>query len=336
MTVDEVPDVGISADDTEAAYRSRVVELSEASVTRRFNPYVDIDWDAPDMTVVPNDPSWILPDTSLPMGHHPWYVSLPDDRKAQIGMWLHINTLRRQRQLELLLVNGLAERQFALPDGSPEIRYMTHEMAEECGHTLMFQEICKRTGLHVPGAGRLVWLLFLFSPIIAAIMPLTFLLSVLAAEEIVDYYQRSVLRAGAEAGRIPPMLDRCFSAHIAEEARHMSFASDYVRQRVPSLSRIGRLWLSVTAAYVSRVEADIQLFTPKQFFRDCGVPREIERDFRLRSPYIKAERRRALGSMRHLVAELGLMNPVGKLAWRLYGVSGPPTRHRLEPKRKAV
>lgn len=39
-------------------------DLSAASVHRNFDPYVDIDWDAPHMAITENDPRWSSPTRS--------------------------------------------------------------------------------------------------------------------------------------------------------------------------------------------------------------------------------------------------------------------------------
>jgi hypothetical protein len=72
------------SDDT--AYVDMLTTLSEGSVRRNFNPYTDIDWEAPEFAVIPHDTRWILPATD-PFGRHPWYKALPVERQIEIGMW---------------------------------------------------------------------------------------------------------------------------------------------------------------------------------------------------------------------------------------------------------
>ncbi|MDT5410451.1 MAG: hypothetical protein QOG14_2671, partial [Mycobacterium sp.] len=70
-------------------YAATLTSLSEASV-RHFNPYTDVDWQAPVFTVTKNDPRWVL-STSDPLGSHPWYQSQPLDKRVAIGMWRQAN-----------------------------------------------------------------------------------------------------------------------------------------------------------------------------------------------------------------------------------------------------
>ena len=58
---------------TENNYAQILDDLSAASVHRNFDPYIDIDWDAPHMAVTENDPRWILSYEVDPIGRHPWY-----------------------------------------------------------------------------------------------------------------------------------------------------------------------------------------------------------------------------------------------------------------------
>lgn len=51
-------------------YREVLQGLSEGSVNKHFDPYVDIDWDSPDYGIDRNDRRWILPEAD-PLGRHP-------------------------------------------------------------------------------------------------------------------------------------------------------------------------------------------------------------------------------------------------------------------------
>jgi heat shock protein HspQ len=63
-----------------------LLALAEASVHRHFEPYVDIAWDDPEFAVTEDDRRWILSESTDPLGRHPWYLALPEDKKIAIGM----------------------------------------------------------------------------------------------------------------------------------------------------------------------------------------------------------------------------------------------------------
>ena len=129
--------------------------LSEGSVRRNFNPYTDIDWDSPEFAVIDNDERWILPATD-PLGRHPWYRAQPLERQIEIGMWRQANVAKVGLQFESILIRGLMNYAFWVPNGSPEYRYCLHESVEECNHTMMFQEMVNRIGADVPGMPRML------------------------------------------------------------------------------------------------------------------------------------------------------------------------------------
>ena len=101
---------------------------------------------------IPADPRWELgsdrPARRAPTGtaRQPAEIRAPHraarHRRANMKTGL---------QFESVLKRGLLEYAFRLPNGSPEFRYVYHEVIEEAQHSLMFQEFVNRTGLDIPG-----------------------------------------------------------------------------------------------------------------------------------------------------------------------------------------
>jgi hypothetical protein len=54
-------------------------------------------------------------------------------------------------EFESVLKRGLLEYAAKLPSGSPEFRYVYHEVIEEAQHSLMFHEFVNRTGFDIKG-----------------------------------------------------------------------------------------------------------------------------------------------------------------------------------------
>ena len=160
-------------DDTD--YVDTLTTLSEGSVRRNFNPYTDIDWDSPEFAVIPDDERWILPATD-PFGRHPWYQAQSRERQIEIGMWRQANVAKVGLHFESILIRGLMNYAFWVPNGSPEYRYCLHESVEECNHTLMFQEMVNRIGADVPGMPRMLKWLSQFIPLAAGPLPIVVLL----------------------------------------------------------------------------------------------------------------------------------------------------------------
>ena len=76
---------------------------------------------------------------------------------------------------------------FMLPNGSAEFRYCTHEVIEECNHTLMFQELVNRTGVDVPGFGPICAGRRRSSALAAGSSLPIFFMGVLGGEEPIDH-----------------------------------------------------------------------------------------------------------------------------------------------------
>ncbi len=212
------------------AYVDMLTTLSEGSVRRNFNPYTDIDWDSPEFAVIENDERWILPATD-PIGQHRWYQSQSIERQIEIGMWRQANVAKVGLHFESILIRGLMEYAFWTPNGSPEYRYCLHEAVEECNHTMMFQEMVNRIGADVPGMPRMLKWIQPAIPLVAGPLPIPFWFGILAGEEPIDHTQKNVLREGKT---LHPIMERVMAIHVAEEARHISFAHEYLRKRVPT------------------------------------------------------------------------------------------------------
>ena len=317
-------------DDT--AYVDMLTTLSEGSVRRNFNPYTDIDWDAPEFAVTSDDKRWILP-MSDPLGRHPWYREQPVGAQIAIGQWRQANVAKVGLQFESILIRGLMNYSFWVPNGSPEYRYCLHEAIEEGNHTLMFQEMVNRIGVDVPGMPRLLRWLSPLIPLVPGPLPIPFFFGVLAGEEPIDHTQKAVLREGGDGEALHPILERVMAIHVAEEARHISFAHEYLRKRVPRLRRGQRFWLSLHVPLIMRVLCQAILVPPRSFFREFGIPRDVRKELFFRSPESRKLLQDVFGDVRMLCYDTGMMSPPAKLVWRLCKIAGPPSRFRSEPQR---
>ncbi len=310
-------------------YVETLATLSEASVRRHFDPYTDIDWQAPEFVVTGNDPRWVLSLTD-PLGRHPWYRAQPPDKQIAMGMWRLANVAKVTLHFESILIRGLMQYTFWVPNGSPEYRYCLHESVEECNHTMMFQEMVNRIGLDVPGMPRWLRRLSPLLPIYAGPLPSTFFFGVLAGEVPIDHMQMNVLREG---NSVHPIMENVMAIHVAEEARHIAFAHEYLRRRVPQILPISRFFLSLYVPIIMRVLCQAAVVPPAIFFKEFGVPRSVRKELF----FDAADSRQALRDMfrdvRMLCHDVGLMNPVARLTWRLCKIDGRPSRYRGEPQR---
>ncbi|MEV7396596.1 diiron oxygenase [Aeromicrobium sp. NPDC092404] len=323
----ELPDIPV--DVTPEQYADILEGLSQASVDRHFDAFIDVPWDDPDFQVEPDDPRWVLPTDVDPLGAHPWYQAQPLARQIEIGQWRQANILKVGLQFENILIRGIMQYVFTLPNGSPEYRYLTHEATEECHHTQMFQETVNRIGADVPGMPwlmrRVAWLL----PLAGSTVPYGFFIGVLAGEEPIDHTQKGILRSGKD---LPPVLSRIMEIHVAEEARHISFAHHYIRRNAPRLGRAEKLLISLLFPVIMRVLCDVIMVPPKAFRKKFGIPRKVMKELYWKSPASRERLQELFGDVRMLADQAGLReNRLARWMWKLCRIDGRPSRYRSEP-----
>jgi hypothetical protein len=317
-------------DDVE--YVAMLSTLSEASVRHSFNPHTDIDWHAPEFAVTSDDPRWILPATDL-IGRHPWYLAQPQERQIAIGMWRQANVAKVGLQFESVLIRGLMNYSFWVPNGSPEYRYCLHVAVEESNHSMMFQQLVNQIGVDVPGMPRLLRWASPFAQLLAGALPNLFFFEVLAGEEPFDHIQKSILR-GPET--LHPLFQRVMAIHVAEEARHISFGHQYLRKRVPELPAWKRFLLSLWVPVIMRMLGGAIVKPPKAFWREFDIPRKVRKQLFFRSPESRQLLRDLFADVRMLCYDTGLMNRVARLMWRMGRIDGVPSRYHGEPRRRQV
>lgn len=313
-------------------YQETLHRLSEASVHQHFDAFTDIAWDDPAYAVDPRDERWILPQADV-LGRHPWYRSLPREEQARVGLYRQANICKVGLQFEQVLISGLMNYAFALPNGQAEFRYGTHEATEECHHTQMFQEFVNRSGQDVRGGSTLFRAVAPVLPLAARIVPVAFFWGVLAGEEPIDHMQKAVLRGGEG---MHPLLRRIMQIHVAEEARHIGFAHTYLTEHADRLSRRQRAMLSVAVPLVMRWLCDEILVPSARAQRDMGIPDEVMKELYWGSPEARKTLRDLFADVRMLAEQTGLMNPVSRRVWRARGIDGRPSRYRGEPSSAAA
>ncbi|ALU70429.1 AurF N-oxygenase family protein [Rhodococcus erythropolis] len=316
--------------EVEKPYRQVLQTLSEGSVARSFDPYLDIDWDSPEFAIDPHDPRWVLSSVSDPLGATQWYQDQSLERRIAMGMWRQANVTKVGSAFESILIRGMLQYIMALPNQSPEFRYCLHEMTEECNHIQMFQELVNRMDIDVPGMRPMFRRLSPIIGVLGAKFPVIFFIGILAGEEPIDHFQKDLIREGKDT---PPAMLRTMEIHIAEEARHISFAHEFLRNHVPRLSRSSRAITSVAFPGTMRWLAGEIMSPPKEFAEEFGIPDEVMKSAFWGSPHSRRILGNYFGEMRALADELGLMNPVSKRAWRKLRIDGDYARYRGEPKR---
>src|SRR5207249_2089311 len=112
--------------------------LSHQSVVKHFDAYADIDWDADEYRIDPEDPRWELGSDDV-LGATAWYRAQPQAARACLGLHLVATKMKIGTQFENVLQRGLREFAWTLPNGAPEFRYSYHEVIEEGQRSLSLQ-----------------------------------------------------------------------------------------------------------------------------------------------------------------------------------------------------
>ena len=319
-------DVEQTTDARTDAYQDLLARLSHQSVVKHFDAYGDVDWDAPEMAIDPDDPRWELP-ADDPLAETEWYRSQPAAVRTRVGLHRIAVNMKIGLQFESVLKRGLLEFASQLPNRSPEFRYAYHELIEEAQHSLMFQEFVNRTGLEVEGMPKLMQFGARRVVRLGRRFPELFFLFVLGGEDPIDFVQRQVLRSGRD---MPPILERIMRIHVTEEARHLSFARHYLKRKVPELSWVKRQVLAIETPFILGTMAAQMLYLPRQVVRTYGIPRDV-----VRTAYVNPRSgqyvRDSLRKVRELVVELGLVTPVSKLVWKGFHIWDETARAHAAP-----
>ena len=316
----------------EPSYQNLLDVLSEGSVRRRFDPYLDIAWDSPDMAIDLHDPRWVLSPVIDPLGATEWYQNQPLERQIEIGRWRTLNTVKVGAAFESILIRGLMAFIMKLPNNSPEFRYALHEMTEECNHIQMFQELVNRSGTDVPGMRKLFFKLSPYIGLVGQYSPTAFMAGILAGEEPIDHFQKGMIREGAN---LPPAVLRTMQIHIAEEARHISWANEFLKTHMPERSWRFKAFATVAFPLTLRWLAHEIMGSSKSFGKQFGIPEDVMRQAFWRSPQSRKIMASFFDETRALAEEIGLMNRVGRWMWKRCGIAGETARYRSAPNREA-
>ncbi|GAB2690066.1 AurF N-oxygenase family protein [Nocardia thraciensis] len=314
-------------------YREALATLSEGSVHRHFDPYLDIDWDSPELAIDPDDPRWVLDPEIDPLGATRWYRELPLEQQIEIGKWRIANVVKVGAAFESILIRGMMQYIMKLPNGSPEFRYCLHEMTEECNHIQMFQELVNRIGVDVPGMRPAFKLLSPLIGVAGGYFHVILFIGILGGEEPIDRYQKAVIRAEAN---MPPMVLRTMQIHVAEEARHISFAHEYLTAHLEKMGVPGKAVCALAFPLAMRWLAGEIMAPPRSFGRRFDIPREVVKEAFWRAPASRRILSSYFDDVRKLADDLGLLPAPARMLWRALNIDGPTSRYRSEPVRRAA
>ena len=235
-----------------------------ASSTGYRDPVAEVDWGSLD----PSRP-W-MPDEMVSLwGLAEWEALAPEQRR-RLSQYELIAFLELGLWLEGLFMQRLAGRVGRGAGGSSDdLAYQLHELREEAGHSLMFVELIRRSGLRALGGGirrpRLAGAFGRLAPFDST----GFWVAILIGEAVPDQISRALYRDE----RLPEAVRQVVGIHRQEEARHIAYARQRVGAGLGALSS-GRRWL--LGILVNRILGQFIgqcFYPPPAVYAAAGLPR---------------------------------------------------------------
>jgi hypothetical protein len=280
--------------------------LLKGSVKKSYAPIVDIDWDAP----LDPDKFFLPPQMCTLYGTERW-ESMTRQQQIELSRQELVNILSAGIWFENILNQALLREMMHHNPTAKATQYSLTELGDETRHMVMFGKAIDRIG-GVPVRPRL------HQRMIINTLPLAFRGTVLwgaalVGEEIFDALQRQIL----DDPDLQPIVQRLMRIHVTEEARHIQFARDGLRQAVPSMPWYRRVYL----ANLHGVGGPFYryLFTMPLVYRRVGLDGDETRRAARANPHFRAACRSAFAPLAAFFEDVGLMGRLGRRMWRRAG-----------------
>lgn len=214
-----------------------------------------------------------------------------------IGIWF-----------EMILQEMVIRDQYLGDYHSPEFQFALTEIADECRHSIMFSKASeKMVGKSYRPSTTVGRLGKVFKRTAKNEVAYA---GILVAEEVLDVFQRGCMRDD----RVLPFIRTVNEIHVLEEARHMKFAREEVREAVQGISRFRRefsaLYLSLGAVFI------VSSLIRPQAYADAGL--DVERAVREveNNEHFHSMIRSGCAHLMEFLDEVGLLTPAAVRNYR--------------------
>ena len=277
--------------------------LLGSSARMSYDPEIELDWDAPLV-----DGLWFMQPERMSLYGTPLWESLSSEQQVELSRHEIASIASVGLWFELILMQLVARELYDADPTSARTQYALTEVGDECRHSIMFGRAIARFGApaygvtpHVHRLGRG------FKALASGVSAYA---SILVAEEILDRWQRELMRDE----RVQPLVRMVSRVHVLEEARHMTFAREEVERMVPTLPRprlaLHRTLTAQTAFMIAR-----SLVNPRVYAAVGLDPREARRQA-LNNPHYQATMAWMGERVLAFLDEQGLMSPAQKPVWK--------------------
>jgi hypothetical protein len=245
------------------------------------DPLSQIDWDAVDRQC------WWLPPDALSLAGVPQFEALPLAERQRLSHCEYLHLLQTGLWLEALFVERLALLAWRAGDADARAAYL-REIREEAGHSLMFVELIRRSGIAIaprPSAGvRAGHALGHFIPPGSAL----FWAMVVIGEELPNRLNRQLQR-GVEDVTLSAVVFRIARIHSHDEALHAAFARRQCAEATQRLAPWRRALLSRVLARAFGAFVRHVHYPPPSVYESAGLhPAGRWRTKALRNPVRQA------------------------------------------------
>ncbi len=280
--------------------------LLNGSVKKSYAPVVDIDWDAP----LDPDKFFLPPKTVSVYGTALW-DSMTRAQQIELSRQELVNTLSAGIWFENILNQALLRKMMHQDPTANATHYELTELGDETRHMVMFGKAIDRVGAK-PVRPKY------YQRVIINALPFAFRgpmlwVAALIGEEIFDSLQRQMM----DDDELQPMIQRLMRIHVTEEARHIQFARDGLRKRIPHRRRLPKF----VVANINGVGGLFFrfLFTNKVQYRRVGLDARAARQMARNSPYRQETQISGFAPLAAFLDEVGLMGPIARRMWRRSG-----------------
>ena len=271
--------------------------LSASSADYR-DPLAQVAWETLDL-----ERPW-MPEEMVSLYGTPEWEALSEEQRRRLGQCELVAFLELGLWLEALFMQRIAARTSQGPGRDlADYTYQLHELREEAGHSLMFVEAIRRSGIP-PMASRsrrprMATAFARMAPFDSA----GFWATILIGEAVPDQVNRILSRDE----RLPEAVRQVMGVHMREEARHIAFARSRVGERLDGLTPLRRRALARLVRQVFRQFIDQCFYPPAAVYAEAGLerPRALARRAR-RNPHRAGVVARCIGPTVDFLAERGL------------------------------
>jgi hypothetical protein len=272
---------------------------SPAQAARYEDPLVQIDWDAVDREC------WWLPPDALSLSGVAEFEALPVATRRRLSHCEYLHLLQTGLWLEALFVERLAVLADRCADLDRRAAYL-REIREEAGHSLMFVELIRRSGIAMPPVrGMRVRLGRALGRRLIPAGSALFWVLVVAGEEVPNRLNRRLAR-GVENATLSTVVYRMATLHSRDEASHAALARAHCEEASARLPAWRRRALSpVLAATIALLVRQLH-YPPFWIYESAGLrPAARWRQAARRNPVRSALARETLAPTRAFLQRTG-------------------------------